>query len=217
MKAPTLFKALTGVRAGRGWRPVVAATALALLLGQSAAVAAGHEALPPRCPVVPRPPHGAVRVPATTGPARLPGATRLVDTGVCVRRAVGVTATGLIGAGTRTDVGPDGDAGRAGPRFALPGARRWSLLGRVGHGPWRFVGAGPTVLTGDGELYLAVNDDFYRDNSGSFTARVSRCTCGSRCALFETDLADDSLAGLESTCFDRGVPARRHRPGQPRP
>ncbi|MEU6218775.1 hypothetical protein ABZ845_14830 [Streptomyces sp. NPDC047022] len=219
MKAPTQFKALTGAPAGRWWVCVAAVMALVGGLGPGAAAEADHSGAAPRCLVGQRPPRGTkVEVPATTGPARFPGATRPVDSGVCVRRAVQVTAAGVIGSGIRTDVGPDGDtATLAGTRFPLAGVPRWSLMGRVGDGPWRYIGAGPTVLPGDGELYLAVDDDRYGDNSGVFRAGVSRCTCGTRCGLFDTDLADDSLSGLGAACFERGTSSRPHGPGRPRP
>ncbi|MCZ7589784.1 MAG: hypothetical protein M5U27_13205 [Gaiella sp.] len=57
--------------------------------------------------------------------------------------------------------------------FVLPGAPAWGLVGKVGSGPWAQVGSGPTTLQGTGELVLAVNDDLFSDNTGSFTVTVS--------------------------------------------
>ncbi len=80
--------------------------------------------------------------------------------------------------------GPDGNAldgsGRdtcsAGAGFAAPGLRCWSLVGRVGSGSpftvWN--GTSFTARTG-GTLWLGVNDDYFGDNSGAWSAGVSVC------------------------------------------
>lgn len=218
MKARTLLTAIAGAVISRRWVCVPAAMALALVLGPGAAVAAGHDSPAPVCPVVQRPLQSiTVPVPATAGPTVFPGATGPADTGVCVRRAVQVTATRTIGTGGGTAVGPDGDTTTlADSRYPLPGVPRWSLIGRIGNGPWRYIGAGPTALVGNGELYLAVNDDVYGDNDGAFTTAVSRCVCGTRCGLFETDLADDTLSGLAAACFEQGASSPQW-PSRPRP
>ena len=64
--------------------------------------------------------------------------------------------------------------------FPLPGAPAWGLVARVGAGPWIQVGSGPTAVSGEGVLELAVNDDLLSDNSGSFTVTVST-TVSSTC------------------------------------
>lgn len=48
-----------------------------------------------------------------------------------------------------------------------------SLVARVGGGELQFVGTGPTILTGSGELVLYVNDNFFGDNSGAWNVTVS--------------------------------------------
>lgn len=59
-----------------------------------------------------------------------------------------------------------------GPNGGYPGA----LAGKVGSGPWFYIGAGSTVA-GSGRLYLAyvdcTGDSCYSDNSGSYTATLT--------------------------------------------
>ncbi|MEU8589000.1 hypothetical protein AB0C59_18655 [Streptomyces sp. NPDC048664] len=166
-----------------------AALALGLMVGPGAAVADTPRSAAVACHVAPLPGRAlAVGVPATARPLGFPDAA-----GVCARGAVRVTGTGTIS--IRTDsptvFGPAGDsATTAGQGFPLPGVPAYSLIGRIGNGPWRYIGAGPTTLVGRGRLYLAVNDDYYSDNSGAFTAGVARCLpvlplpgCGVLCTV----------------------------------
>ncbi|MEV6022222.1 hypothetical protein [Streptomyces sp. NPDC052036] len=158
----------------------------------------------PACPIFQQ--HArTVQVPAVAGPHGFPNATGEIDTGVCVREAVRLTATGLIAItsnGTPT-FGPGGDPTRlAGQGFPLQGVPSWSLIGRIGNGPWQYIGTGPTTLVGRGELFLAVNDDFYSDNSGFFTATVTRCTCAAPLGSVTSGLADARLPGLGVPCSD---------------
>ncbi len=61
--------------------------------------------------------------------------------------------------------------------FLAPGLPIMSLIARVGtSGPWTFIGAGPTTLSGTGDIYFAVNDNYFPDNAGGFTATIS-ITC----------------------------------------
>jgi hypothetical protein len=48
-----------------------------------------------------------------------------------------------------------------------------SLVARVGGGELQFIGAGPTQLTGSGELVLYINDNFFADNTGAWNVTVS--------------------------------------------
>lgn len=113
----------------------------------------------------------------TVGALTVPG----VDTGLMVGGAMSVTAT-ATGAvcpfGGGFCVGPDGyslwDTTQSSyGGFVLPGAPAWGLVARVGSGPWVTVGSGPTTLSGTGDLVFAVNDDMFRDNTGSFTVTVT--------------------------------------------
>jgi len=60
------------------------------------------------------------------------------------------------------------------PAFTDPGVNCWAMVMRIGT-------SGPVFPTGNkitlvapvaGELYLGVNDDFYSDNSGGWTAKI---------------------------------------------
>lgn len=91
---------------------------------------------------------------------------------------VTVTATGAVCPYPGFCPGPDGYTGfdttsSAYGGFPLPGGPAWGLVARVGGGPWVHVGSGPTTVSGDGVLELAVNDDLLSDNTGSFTVTVS--------------------------------------------
>lgn len=113
------------------------------------------------------------------------GNSRGVDTGIDVRAGdqITFTASGTVVAGQRAgSVGPEG--GRTsgfgsiiGTR-PVPNAGVGALIGyiRMPDGqnlqPF-FVGSQLTFnVPADGRLYLAINDDNYNDNSGSFTVRI---------------------------------------------
>lgn len=184
MNARTLLKTVARAAAHRGRLCVPAAMALTLAVAPGSAAAAGHRTVQSACPITQSSaPSTTVQVPATAGPAGIPGATGVIDTGVCVRSAVKITATGTIAIqrNTTTTESPWGiSTTLAGSDFPLPGVPAWSLIARIGNGPWHYIGAGPTTLVGSGELYLAVNDNVDSDNSGSFTATITPCVCDSR-------------------------------------
>jgi RHS repeat-associated protein len=55
-----------------------------------------------------------------------------------------------------------------------PGLACWSLVGRIGADGTPFdVGSAATINASAGELYLGVNDNFYSDNSGSWTVEIT--------------------------------------------
>jgi hypothetical protein len=113
----------------------------------------------------------------TVGVKTVPG----IDTGLVLQngQSVTVTATGTACPyGTLYCVGPDGNPAVDTTQssyggFVLPGAPAWGLVGRVGSGLWVQVGSGPTTLSGTGDLVFAMNDDWFSDNTGSFTVTVS--------------------------------------------
>lgn len=112
----------------------------------------------------------------SVGSLSVPG----VDTGLVLKggRYVTATATGTVCPGTGYCVDPDGypsvDTTHSGyGGFVLPGAPAYGLVGRVGTGPWVQVGSGPTKLSGSGDLVFAVNDDWFPDNTGTFTVTVT--------------------------------------------
>jgi len=115
----------------------------------------------------------------------VPGNSRGMDTGIDVRYGDQITfsASGTVVAGQRAgSVGPEGKAssgfgGIIGTR-PVPNAGVGALIGyiRTTDGQTSqafFVGNQLTFnVPADGRLYLAINDDNYNDNSGSFTVRI---------------------------------------------
>jgi len=114
----------------------------------------------------------------------VPGNSRGVDTGIDVRPGDQITfsASGVVVAGQRAgSVGPEGKTssgfgGIIGTR-PVPSAGVGALIGytRTGDGQNQpfFIGSQLTwTASSNGRLYLAVNDDNYNDNSGSFTVRI---------------------------------------------
>lgn len=101
------------------------------------------------------------------------------DTGVRVRRgqAVSFLASGEVRWGPDRKDGPEGEHNspynRDRPIPSRPGA---ALIGRVGEGGSElfFIGddRGPIRMPDSGRLYLGINDDILRDNSGAFRVRV---------------------------------------------
>jgi hypothetical protein len=74
----------------------------------------------------------------------------------------------------------DGPAGEVGSPYnanrPMPNRPGGALIARVGNGEPFFVGPGQTSFRASttGRLYLGVNDDYLRDNSGSFRVYVGR-------------------------------------------
>jgi len=115
----------------------------------------------------------------------VPGNSRGADTRIDVRAGDQITfsATGTVVAGQRAgSVGPEGKAssgfgGIIGTR-PVPSAGVGALIGyiRTADGQTSqpfFIGNQLTyTVQADGRLYLAINDDNYNDNSGSFTVRI---------------------------------------------
>jgi hypothetical protein len=115
----------------------------------------------------------------------VPGTSRGMDTGIDVRAGepINITATGLIIAGARVgQVGPDGQTSsgfssgiNARP---VPSAGVGALIGFIRQANGQMSAAYligsqlSTTVPVDGRLILAINDDNYSDNSGSFTVRI---------------------------------------------
>jgi hypothetical protein len=100
------------------------------------------------------------------------------DTGVELRggQTVYFEASGKVRWGPGRQDGPDGE--RNSPRNdarPMPNRPAAALIGRVGQSnDYFFIGddTGPIRVRGSGRLYLGINDDFLRDNSGSFRVTV---------------------------------------------
>jgi hypothetical protein len=100
------------------------------------------------------------------------------DTGVEVRagQTIYFSATGRVRWGPNRQDGPDGE--RNSPRNdqrPMPSRPAAALIGRIGNGdePF-FIGddQGAIRVRSSGRLYLGVNDDYIKDNTGSFRVTV---------------------------------------------
>ncbi|HEV3139550.1 MAG TPA: hypothetical protein VGY57_03490 [Vicinamibacterales bacterium] len=100
------------------------------------------------------------------------------DTGVDVRagQVVYFSASGRVRWGPNRQDGPEGEHNS--PRNEtrpIPSRPAAALIGRVGDGnEIFFIGddSGPIRMRSSGRLYLGINDDYLRDNSGSFRVTV---------------------------------------------
>ena len=115
----------------------------------------------------------------------VPGTSRGTDAGIDVRAGdqITFTATGTVVAGQRAgSVGPEGKAtsgfGSIIGTRPVPNAGVGALIGYIrtldgqSSQPF-FIGSQLTFsVPVDGRLYLAINDDNYSDNSGSFSVRI---------------------------------------------
>ena len=116
-----------------------------------------------------------------------------VNTGIYALKGdtIVITATGTAGygyEGTPPCVGypttdPDGNrylgnlncGPKDDPDAALPGAAIGLLIARFGGGAWFAVGTGTTVTAHrNGYIYLAYNDTAYTDNTGSYSATITK-------------------------------------------
>ena len=116
------------------------------------------------------------------------------DTGIAVHKGdtVTITASGKLhfGGGQISALDPAGIPwGKqcddiANPQFRsipwpLKGAPCWSLLGRIGRAKPIEIGPSKTFTADrDGKLFLGVNDNFVRDNEGSWDAKVTVTPAG---------------------------------------
>jgi uncharacterized repeat protein (TIGR01451 family) len=99
------------------------------------------------------------------------------DTGLNVQGSVTITAIGSWSYDGIHYNGPGGIPCCTNSQFLNPSAQAQSLLGRIGTtGVWTEVDGGPTTLSGNGELYLAMNDaaGTFGDNVGSLDATLFR-------------------------------------------
>jgi hypothetical protein len=99
------------------------------------------------------------------------------DTGIDVKsgQEIRFEASGKVRWGPDRRDGPNGEGGNHhNPGRPMPNRSGAALIGRIGRGSdWFFIGESETIRARDsGRLYLAVNDDFLDDNSGSFRVLV---------------------------------------------
>jgi len=100
------------------------------------------------------------------------------DTGIELRagQTVYFTAAGRVRWGPNRQDGPDGEHGSPhNPTRPIPNRPAAGLIGRVGESnDYFFIGdeKGPIRVRSSGRLYLGINDDYLKDNSGSFRVTV---------------------------------------------
>lgn len=119
----------------------------------------------------------------TQTPGFVVSATRAwADTGVTVQAGIQlkITATGTVNvtaanaetpAGTQSCIPTSAYPGIS-PPFIAPTLPCWSLIARIGNGAPFEVGSSTTITTTTGRLYLSVNDNFFGDNTGNWTADI---------------------------------------------
>lgn len=137
-------------------------------------------------------------VPSSINPAKAPSSPRGVevtvpsrqpwtDTGIGIGAgdSVSIGATGMIQVTTDGHVPPQPPSGTkpscdivspgVSVPFVAPSLPCWSLIGRIGEGGAIFeVGSSASFrATTSGKLHLGVNDNFFGDNSGNWTAKVT--------------------------------------------
>ena len=111
--------------------------------------------------------------------AHVPANQPWTDTGLLVRQGepIAFSTNGTIQFGRNMTAGPGGNSDM-GPRpgYPLRNASVGTLIGRVGNSAPFVVGAttAPIPMPADGRLYLGVNDDDYRDNTGTFDVQIYR-------------------------------------------
>lgn len=124
--------------------------------------------------------------PVGPGVVRVNGNSRWVSTNITVSRRdrVAFSTDGQVQLSTDGDdkAGPAGSLrGRTAANAPLPAALAGALIARIGNGAPFAIGdtAQAIPMPGDGQLFLAVNDDEVGDNSGAFTVTI-RVTRGRR-------------------------------------
>src|ERR1700730_19012487 len=126
------------------------------------------------------------------------------DTGVFINAgdSVSITATGIIKiAGSDPGKTPAGAPGciTEDDTWLADGLTCWSLIGRIGDNPAFEVGDGTSfTATSSGELFLSVDDNYFPDNSGAWTATITfgppPCPQGTK-ANFRWHYSADGSAG----------------------
>ena len=115
-----------------------------------------------------------------TGEVSVPGNQAWTDTGLDVRAGDRIlfVATGQIRLSiNRTHIsGPGGAGATRSANNPLPTAPVGALIARIGDGMPFLIGLGrtPLAMAHAGRLYLGINDDDTRDNSGAFEIKIER-------------------------------------------
>jgi len=104
---------------------------------------------------------------------------RWTDTGLTVQRGelIAFSPSGTVSFGKNMSAGPDGNKDLPPNNgYAIRDMPVAGLIGRVGNGAPFPIGSNqtPIRMSASGPLQLGVNDDDYRDNSGSFDVNIYR-------------------------------------------
>lgn len=121
---------------------------------------------------------------SSQGAISVPGDSDGTDTGINLRRGdrVTISASGFIFTDNRSArISPDGNRVLSSSRtsYPLPDAGQGALIGYIRLSDGRttrpfYIGSQQAfTVPEDGRLVLLINDDDYRDNTGSFSVRVS--------------------------------------------
>ena len=122
-----------------------------------------------------------IATPALATQTTIPAKTEWNDSGVSVAlgKKVIISASGtVVLCDGCAPSGPAGTPSKTTSEFnggwAAPGLVPWSLVGKIGTSGVPFeIGADLTFIAGSsGELYLSVNDNYFPDNSGSWSATL---------------------------------------------
>jgi len=110
---------------------------------------------------------------------RVEANTRWTDTGLIVQpgERISFSTSGNIEYGKNMSTGPDGDKNMgARPGYAVHDMPVGGLIGRIGNGAPFAIGSTstPIAMPSGGRLFLGVNDDDYRDNTGGYDVQVYR-------------------------------------------
>ncbi len=154
------------------------------VLAESPALSPGREtaSASPKPSVLPKPASAADSI-------QVAADGEVVDTGIDLTGdSLVLSANGFVKVGIADkEYGPDGDPNcqLGSDQAALPGLFPlgtnpcWSLIGRVGAGPWFFVGNSATIRAADhgtGRVFLWINDDHLEDNAGSWSVNITIST-----------------------------------------
>jgi hypothetical protein len=124
----------------------------------------------------------------------VPGTSSGTTTGLTISTGdrIRFTATGAVNTQppfSDSLGGPDGNGFPCTGECLLPSASFGALVGKIGNGPWFFIGQLRNVTaTRSGALVLAVNDTIFNDNEGQYRASVHVETPAASCAPNATTL-----------------------------
>ena len=108
------------------------------------------------------------------------GQTRWTDTGIQVRKGdkISFAATGQVQWAVGEVVGPEGSprkrrAAALRPAYPVSSIGAGGLIARIGSGPGFAVGKAANIVANEtGTLFVGINDNSFKDNSGQFSVSI---------------------------------------------